>query len=70
VSNDKWNNDPIQFMRLLSEIRGCQLTSEQYADLSASMDLSFDEIDEVLERASAAWEKYLEEDRLRQKAQE
>jgi len=56
VSDANWKNDQLQFARLLSEIQASKLTSEQYKDLSESMDLSFDEIDELLQRATDAFE--------------
>lgn len=52
-----WNRDDIQFPRLLAEIRASGLTSEQYADLTKSMDLHPDMIDDLLERAENAWNR-------------
>lgn len=46
----------IQFPRLLAEIRAVGLTPEQYRDLQVSMDLSRDDIDELLYRAEGAFE--------------
>lgn len=54
-SDKNWKNDAIQFPRLLAEIRACGLTRSQYKDLQASMDLTRDAIDELLERAEEAW---------------
>lgn len=56
MSNANWKNNQLQFARLLSEIQASKLTSEQYKDLSESMDLSFDEIDKLLQRATDAFE--------------
>ncbi len=58
VSDDRtknWNNDHLQFARLLAEIQACtkfKITTE----LMESMDLSKEQIIEVLDRAEAAWE--------------
>lgn len=52
-----WNDDAIQFPRLLAEIRAVGLSLQQYEALTDSMDLGFDEINEVLERAESAWER-------------
>ena len=68
MSKDKWNDDRIQFMRLLSEIQASKLTTEQYKDLSESMDLSFDSIDELLQRATDAWDTYLLDENLKKQA--
>lgn len=51
-----WTNKGVQYPRLLAEIRAVGLTPEQYRDLGASMDLSRDEIDEVLEWAESDWQ--------------
>jgi hypothetical protein len=59
VSADQslWESDEIQFPRLLSEIFASGLTSFQYEDLCKSMGLERRDIDELLLRAEAAWEK-------------
>lgn len=54
---DLWHEDKIQFPRLLAEIRAVGLTIKQYGQLQDSMDLSVDEIDEILERAEAFWQE-------------
>lgn len=52
MSNAVWNDNSIQFPRMLAEILAVGLTHEQMQGLVASMDLdSFDEVDEILERA-------------------
>jgi hypothetical protein len=56
----RWNEDGIQFARLLAEIRAVGLTKEQYEALSESMDLARNEIDEVLERAETEFQKIKE----------
>lgn len=52
-----WDNNHIQFARLLAEIQALPLTTEQYEQLKASMDLGYEDIDEVFERASLEWER-------------
>ena len=52
-----WKNNAIQFPRMLAEIRAIGLTASQYMELNDSMDLSRDEIDEILERAETEWQK-------------
>lgn len=57
ANKDAWFDDSIQFPRLLAEIRAVGLTSQQYADLARSMDLSKNQIDAVLARAEVAFEQ-------------
>jgi len=52
-----WNNNHLQFARLLSEIRAMGLTAEQSEQLKQSMRLHQDEIDEVFDRAQLEWER-------------
>lgn len=54
---NKWNDDPIQFARLLAELRACGLTKGQYRFLKDSMDLETENINEILERAEVAFGK-------------
>jgi hypothetical protein len=54
---DLWKKDAVQFPRLLAEIRAIGLTTTQYGELNESMDLSRNEIDELLERAETEWQK-------------
>lgn len=61
MTTANWKNDKLQFARMLSEIQAVKLTSGQYMDLSESMDLSFDEIDQLLQRATDAFELHMEE---------
>ena len=52
-----WNNNSIQFPRLLSEIyANIELTEEQWTNLCNSMDLSQAEILEIMERADNVWQ--------------
>lgn len=54
MSNKNWNDNAIQFPRLLAEISATQeLDMEALAD---SMDLSVAEVKELFDRADAAWE--------------
>ena len=53
-----WNDDAIQFPRLLAEIRAnVEFTPEQMRSLCDSMDLEVQQIEELLERADLAFEK-------------
>jgi len=54
-----WADDATQFPRLLMEINACGLSEEQYTDIAASMDLSAEQVDELLDRAEKAWDKHL-----------
>lgn len=53
----KWENNDIQFPRLLAEIRAIGLSEAQYKELNETMDLEQDEIDILLERAEIEWQK-------------
>ena len=55
---ENWENNDIQFPRLLAEIMGTlDFTNEQWEELCASMDLAPEEIMEVFERAMAVWDR-------------
>lgn len=56
-----WRNDQLQFTRLLAELNGVGLTEMQYSELADSMNLDVEDIDELLARADAAWERIKEE---------
>lgn len=56
-----WEDDNIQFARLLAEIRAVGLTNKQYRDLMDSMDLTRAQIDELLTRADNAFERIVAE---------
>jgi len=50
-----WEDNSIQFPRLLAELRAVGLTAKQYELISMETDLYVHEIDEILERAEDAW---------------
>lgn len=54
--NEKWNDNNIQFTRLLAEIHATQNDLDLRA-LAVSMDLSVDEILQLFQRAEIAWEE-------------
>jgi len=56
AANGLWADNRIQFPRLLAEINSVGLTPKQYRDLSESMDLTTEEIDELFDRAIQEWE--------------
>lgn len=58
MSDENWNNDSIQFPRLIDELEAAgAFTKQVYEDLSASMDLSKREISELISRAQNEWER-------------
>ncbi len=55
--DDNWNNDKIQFARLLGEMNAVvDFTTDQKKDLCESMNLSWDEIGDILCRAQDTWD--------------
>jgi hypothetical protein len=52
-----WARDSIQFPRLLAEINAVGLSKKQRADLRKSMDITDNELDDLLSRAERAWEE-------------
>lgn len=54
--SNSWESDAIQLPRLLAELRTLGLTPEQYAHLREEMDLTNNDIDELLERAETKWQ--------------
>jgi len=61
-----WENNHIQFCRLLAEIRTVSLTTEQYDQLQESMDLGYEDIDEVFARAEIEWMRVKDNKPVRQ----
>jgi hypothetical protein len=54
--NQYWDDDNVQFPRLLVEINAVGLTEEQYSDLCKSMQCSKEEIVSLLNRAEKTFE--------------
>lgn len=54
MSNPKWQDNAIQFPRLLAEIMATQALD--MAALAESMDLSVEEVSELFDRADEVWE--------------
>jgi hypothetical protein len=55
---ERWQDDFIQFARLLSEIQACEcLIDESWEELCQEMDLTSDELSDLFDRAQEAWEK-------------
>lgn len=54
--HNKWDDDSIQFPRLLCEIMATQENID-FERLAESMDLEHDRIHELFDRANTAWEK-------------
>jgi len=60
--NPRWDDDSIQFPRLLAEIAATvELTEDQMGELAAAMDLEFNDVAELFDRAQARWEEIKEE---------
>jgi hypothetical protein len=57
--NPAWEDNSVQFPRLLAEIYATQ-DSLKMADLCASMDIEVGDIVEIFERAQAEWERIKE----------
>ena len=66
MSDRAWTSDRIQFPRLLAEVRAVGLTALQYSELEASMDLTREQIDDLLERAESVWDARKETIRVRE----
>lgn len=56
MNGQYWQEDALQFPRLLAEIRAAGLTNGQVAALCQSMDLQPHNICDLLRRAEIAWE--------------
>jgi len=63
ATNDQWENNEVQFPRLLDEIAAIGLTSYQVEIIEKSMDLTRSQIDELFERATSVWDGIKEEHR-------
>ena len=55
MSDAKWNDNAVQFPRLLAEIMATQ-DGLNIISLAESMDLTKDQVSELFDRAHAAWE--------------
>ena len=55
-----WDNDELQFARLLTELNAVNmvLSKEAKAELMENMGLEWDDIDEIFERAHETYEDY------------
>ena len=56
MSQDNWNNNELQFARLLSEIQAMGITTEEIDTLGESMDLEPSEVHELFIRAEKIFE--------------
>ncbi len=55
---DKWHNNQIQFARLLCEIQqNIGFTDTQKANLCMEMDLEWNQIEEIFDRATTEFDK-------------
>lgn len=55
--SETWKCDAIQFPRLLAEIYAAGLTAKQEEDICGSMDVSKEQLYDLLERAQGKWDK-------------
>jgi hypothetical protein len=54
---EQWNNDRVQFARLLCELTACMNPSlSEWKDLCESMDLTLSEVEDLFQRAEKVWE--------------
>ena len=60
--SSKWEDDIIQFPRLLAEIMVTQDTLDM-TSIAESMDLEVSEVSELFDRADTAWESFKSKDR-------
>jgi hypothetical protein len=61
MSRSLWERDSIQFPRLIAEISACvDITKKDFTALCESMDLEPEQVNELFDRANAAWEKIKE----------
>lgn len=60
ADNPRWLDDSVQFPRLLSEIEAVAGDVVPWEDVAASMDLSLNQVDELISRAQVAWERIKE----------
>ena len=56
-TNPLWDDNSIQFPRLISEIMACGVTEELWDDLLTAMDLESDDLAELFDRAQMEWEE-------------
>ena len=64
-NNKIWEDNSIQFPRLLTEICATyNTTDEDFEALCESMDLSKDEVNELFDRAQEEWEEIKQENYL------
>ena len=55
--NPIWDNDLIQFARLICEINAtCELSADDWQQLCDGMDLDRSDVVELFDRAHAVWE--------------
>jgi|TARA_Y100000034_G_C6835167_1_gene377329 plasmid maintenance system antidote protein VapI len=58
AENPLWEDNSIQFPRLIAEINACvDISPENWRELQESMDLTEDEIIQLFDRAHDKWEK-------------
>ena len=60
-SNKNWKNNAIQFPRLIAELDSAGGFTEEVSEyLCESMDVTMDELDDIVSRAQEEWDKIKE----------
>ena len=57
--NPLWEDNSIQFPRLISEWLAAGIPDEQWTAVRDSMDLSDDELNDLFDRAQAEWDSHV-----------
>ena len=57
MNQELWENDEVQFARLIAEIAGVDIGEEAWDELLENMNLESDELSELFDRAQMKWEK-------------
>jgi hypothetical protein len=59
-NNENWNNNTLQFARLISEgVAAGAFSEEVIDDMAKSMGLTAEDVDELLERAQTEYDEFV-----------
>jgi len=64
-SPELWENDFLQALRFLDELRGLEMTDSQIEELCESMDMTIEQLDALWSRLSDRWDKFKDESRTK-----
>ena len=57
MSNENWNNNELQFPRVIEEARAAgAFTHDVFSAMTTSMDISREDLHELLDRATSLWD--------------